>query len=192
MPTTAPTTAPTNTPTSVPRAAPSRSITPEEAAALANLVLLDDPGIGGDMEIVKIAARHYGEFLRPDGVPWSGWCEMFVGNVLGEAGVGHARYATALLDALSGPLYRGHAPAGSIVFFDQRSDPNGHVGIALGDGTMLSALGDGVVRSAYEGWPSYIGWRPIGTATAPPDPPFMVTPLLTPPEEDYPRMPAWP
>ncbi len=144
------------------------------------------------MAIARAAARHYGEQLRPDGVPWSGWCEMFVGNVLGEVGVGHPRYETAFVDALSSPLYRGHAPTGSLVFFDQRADPNGHVGIALGDGTMLSALGSGIVRSAYETWPSYVGWRPTGATTTAPGEAFILTPLLLPPDSDYPRFPPWP
>lgn len=153
-------------------------------------MLLDDPGIGGNMTIVHAAVRHFGEQSRPDGVSWAGWCEMYIGNVMDEAGIAHPRYATALLDAISGPLYRGHAPAGSIVYFDQRANPSGHVGIALGDGTMLSALDSGIVRSAYETWPSYLGWRPYGT-TAPPGDPFVVAPLLTNTESDFPRMPAW-
>ncbi len=174
-------------PTGTPAATPG----PEESAALANLVLLDDPGTGGNLTIVRAAARHFGEQVRPDGVPWVGWCEMYIGNVMDEAGIARARYATALLDAASGPLYRGRAPAGSVVFFDQRSDPNGHAGIALGDGTMLSALNNGIVRSMYENWPSYLGWRPYGT-TAPPGETFMIAPLLTPTVSDLPRMPAWP
>ncbi|MDQ2787991.1 MAG: NlpC/P60 family protein [Chloroflexota bacterium] len=182
-----PTTTPTGTPTGTPVVTPS----PEEIVALAHLVLRDDPGIGGNMAIVHAAARHFGEQNRPDGVSWAGWCEMYISNVMDEAGIAHSRYATALLDAISGPLYRGRAPAGSVVYFDQRANPNGHVGIALGDGTMLSALDTGIVRSAYENWPSYLGWRPYGT-TAPPDDTAVIAPLLTDTESDFPRMPAWP
>jgi hypothetical protein len=185
-PTASATGTPTSTPTGTPGANPA-------SAELANFVLLEDPGIGGNALIARTAVRHFGEFSRPDGVPWTGWCEMFVGNVLYEAGIPHPRYDTAILDALSGPLYRGHAPTGSLVYFDQRSDPNGHVGIALGDGTMLSALGNGIVRSAYEAWPSYVGWRPYGT-TAPPDQPFLLEPLLAPtaPQDAPLQMPPWP
>lgn len=43
-----------------------------------------------------------------------------------------------------------------------RADPNGRVGIARGDGTMLLALGGGIVRTAYEGSLWYSGWRPVG------------------------------
>ncbi len=188
QPTITPTGAPTGTPTGTPIVTPS----PEEVAALANVVVLDDPGIGGNMAVVRAAAHFFGAQARPDGIPWAGWCEMYVGNVLDEAGIPRPRYATALLDAIGGPLYRGRAPAGSVVYFDQRADPNGHVGIALGDGTMLSALENGIVRSAYEIWPSYLGWRPYGT-TAPPGETFVIAPLLTPPDDgDLPRMPAWP
>ncbi len=135
--------------------------------------ILDNPGIGGNAAIARAALRHYGEYYRPDGVPWVGWCEMFVDNVLTEAGVSRVRYESAILDAISGPLYRGDAPAGSLVFFDQRSSPYGHVGVALGDKTMLSALGGGVVRTSYTDWSSYLGWRPYGT-TAPDDAPITV------------------
>jgi len=122
------------------------------------------------------------------------WCEMFAGNVLAEVGIPHQRFETAILDAISGPLYRGRAPAGSLVFFDQRTNPNGHVGIALGDGTMLSALSGGIVWNAYESWPSYLGWRPYGV-TAPGDATFVLTPLLFPVESDdihLAEMPPWP
>lgn len=138
---------------------------------LSGLQILDNPGVGGNALIARTALRHYGEYYRPDGVPWVGWCEMFVGNVLAEAGIPHTRYASAIVDAISGPLYRGQAPAGSLIFFDQRSSPYGHVGIALGDGTMLSALGGGVVRTTYADWVSYLGWRPYGTP-APNDAPI--------------------
>lgn len=90
---------------------------------------------------------------------------MYIGNVMNEAGIVHPRFASAILDALSGPLYRGLAPAGSLVFFDQQANPYGHVGIAMGDGTMLSALGGGIVRTVYANWISYLGWRPYGTTT---------------------------
>lgn len=143
---------------------------------LSGLTLLDDPGIGGNTIIARTAVHHYGEFYRPDGVPWVGWCEMFVGDVLAESGIGHPRFETAMLDAISAPLYRGTAPAGSLVFFDQRASPYGHVGISLGDGTMLSALGGGIVRTAYN-WISYVGWRPYGAST-PATESFTVTPLL--------------
>jgi len=147
---------------------------------LSGLQILDDPGIGGNATIAHAALRHYGEYYRPDGVPWTGWCEMYIGNVMNEAGIVHPRYESAILDAISGPLYRGQAPAGSLVFFDQRANPYGHVGVALGDGTMLSALGGGIVRTTYTDWVSYLGWRPYGT-TAPAEEPLVITPLLNAP-----------
>ncbi len=145
---------------------------------LSGLQILDNPGIGGNALLARTALRHYGEYYRPDGVAWVGWCEMFVGNVLAEAGIPHTRYESAILDALGAPLYRGQAPAGSLVFFDQRSSPYGHVGIALGDGTMLSALGGGVVRTTYADWTSYLGWRPYGTS-APNEPPITVQSVIS-------------
>jgi hypothetical protein len=150
------------TPTDIPATAPPPSV---PTLDLSGLKILDDPGIGGNTLIARTALRHYGEYYRPDGVPWVGWCEMFAGDVLAEAGIAHARYASAIEDAIAAPLYRGSAPAGSLVFFDQRASPYGHVGISLGDGTMLSALGGGVVRTSYQDWTSYLGWRPYGTTT---------------------------
>lgn len=146
-------------PTNIPATPPPAAV---PTLGLSGLQLLDDPGIGGNTAIAHAALRHYGEYYRPDGVPWVGWCEMFVENILTEAGIAHSRYGSAILDAISGPIYRGNAPAGSLVFFDQRSSPYGHVGISLGDGTMLSALGGGVVRTTYGDWISYLGWRPFG------------------------------
>ncbi len=149
-------------PTNIPATPPPP---PGPTLGLSGLQILDNPGIGGNAAIARAALRYYGEYYRPDGVPWVGWCEMYIGNVMDEAGVVHPRFASAILDAISGPLYRGDAPAGSLVFFDQRSSPYGHVGIALGDKTMLSALGGGIVRTPYTDWSSYLGWRPYGTAT---------------------------
>jgi len=165
---------PTETPTRVPATPPP---VPVPTLDRSGLKILDDPGIGGNTAIARAALRHYGEYYRPDGVPWTGWCEMYIGNVMDEAGVVHPRFASAIIDAINGPLYRGQAPAGSLVFFDQRANPYGHVGIALGDGTMLSALGGGIVRTVYADWVSYLGWRPYGT-TAPAAEPLVITPLL--------------
>ncbi len=174
------------TPTNVPTTAPPPSV---PTLDLSGLKILDDPGIGGNALVARTALRHFGEFYRPDGVPWVGWCEMFAGDVLTEAGIAHARYASAILDAIDGPLYRGAAPAGSLIFFDQRSSPYGHVGISLGDGTMLSALGGGVVRTSYQDWLSYLGWRPYGTP-APTDASFTLRAYETAAIPDDPSL-AW-
>lgn len=179
-------------PTNVPATPPPP---PVPTLDLSGLQILDDPGIGGNALIARTALRHYGEFYRPDGAAWVGWCEMFVGDVLAEAGVPHARYASAILDAIDGPLYRGRAPAGSVVYFDQRASPYGHVGIALGDGTMLSALGGGIVRTTYEDWASYLGWRPYG-ATAPDEGPVTILQLAeaapaSPENDTPPDLPAY-
>jgi len=117
------------------------------------------PSSGGSNSIIRVAQRYLGAYRQPSGLPWAFWCEKFVGDVADGAGIPHYRYATALADAYSGPIYRGLAPAGSLVFFDQSWNYAGHVGIAMGDGTMISALGNGVVRTTYEGSSGYIGWR---------------------------------
>ncbi len=116
---------------------------------------------GGSNAIVSVAMRYLGAYRQPSGLPWSFWCEKFVGDVAQQAGVGHYRYATALADAYAGPLYHTRAPAGALVFFDTSWNYAGHVGIAMGDGTMVSALSNGIVRTAYEGSGGYLGWRPF-------------------------------
>ncbi len=118
------------------------------------------PSVGGSGGIVRVAQRYLGAYRQPSGLPWAFWCEKFIGDVADGAGVPHVRYPTALADAYSGPLYRGRAPAGSLVFFDASWNYAGHVGIAMGDGTMISALVNGVVRTTYEGSGGYMGWRP--------------------------------
>ncbi len=115
----------------------------------------------GSTGIVRVAQRYVGAYRQPSGLPWAFWCEKFVGDVADNAGVSHVRYSTALADAYSGPLYRGRAPAGALVFFDSSWNYAGHVGIAMGDGTMISALVNGVVRTTYEGSGGYMGWRPF-------------------------------
>jgi LysM repeat protein len=117
--------------------------------------------LSGSSLIASVAQRHLGEYRQPSGLPWAFWCEKFVGDVAAQAGVGHYRYATALADAYAGPLYHTRAPAGSLVFFDASWSYAGHVGIAMGDGTMISALSNGIVRTAYEGSSGYMGWRPF-------------------------------
>jgi len=118
-----------------------------------------EPNVGGSNAIVRVAQRYLGAYRQPSGLPWAFWCEKFVGDVADAAGMPHYRYATALADAYAGAIHRGLAPAGSLVFFDQSWNYAGHVGIAMGDGTMISALGNGVVRTTYEGASGYIGWR---------------------------------
>jgi LysM repeat protein len=115
----------------------------------------------GNARIISVAQRYVGQYRQPNGLPWAFWCEKFVGDVADQAGVGHYRFATAIADAYAGPLYRSLAPAGTLVFFDQSWNVAGHVGIAMGDGTMISALSNGVVRTAYAGASGYLGWRPF-------------------------------
>ena len=121
----------------------------------------DNYGSGTGNMVAGVAARYLGQYRQPSGLPWAFWCEKFVGDVADQAGIRHTRYPTAIADAYAGKLYRGRAPAGTLVFFDQSWNVAGHVGIAMGDGTMVSALGNGVVRTAYEGSSGYMGWRPF-------------------------------
>jgi len=140
-----------------------RTTTASGATTTTTITTGDNYGSGRSAggAVAGVAARYLGQYRQPSGLPWAFWCEKFVGDVADQSGVRHARYPTALADAYSGKLYRGRAPAGSLVFFDQSWNVAGHVGIAMGDGTMVSALTNGVVRTAYEGSSGYMGWRPF-------------------------------
>ncbi len=112
--------------------------------------------------VAGTASRYLGQYRQPSGVPWAGYCEKFVGDVAAASGVGITRYPTAISHAYAGPLLKGRAPAGTLVFFDTSWNSAGHVGIAMGDGTMVSALNGGIVHTSYERSGGYMGWRPTG------------------------------
>jgi hypothetical protein len=127
---------------------------------------------------------------------FNGWCLRFVAAAYGQS----TSYPTATIGANalgprdgSGPATL--APAGSLVWFnwvDPRDGVNyGHVGISLGNGTMINALdtvriepidGSTYWRSRYRGWtPAPTSWpgRP-GPVPVDPVPLPVTTPTPTP------------
>ncbi len=124
---------------------------------------------------------------------FKGWCLRFVAYAFGAT---HS-YPTATIGANAlGPRDATKpatfAPAGSLVWFhwfDRRDGVNyGHVGISLGDGTMINAVGTVRIepidspdwRARYRGWtPAPPSW-PGRAAPAPPDTaPPVTTPTTT-------------
>lgn len=138
---------------------------------------------------------------RIDSNKWNGECLRFVSNAFRQEDIaGESVYSTALNAARN--LYRfnqeqggwQHAPKGTLIFFDAKgNNPDGHIGIYLGDGkNIINAYGtvqeiaieDAMAKGdvgKYIGW-SYPpeAWRPetssetkptvstaIGTATDP-------------------------
>ena len=102
---------------------------------------------------------------------FKGWCLRFVAYAFGAT---HS-YPTATIGAndlgpRDGAKPATFAPAGSLVWFhwfDRRDGVNyGHVGISLGDGTMINAVGTVRIEpidSPY--WrPRYRGWTPAPPA----------------------------
>lgn len=78
---------------------------------------------------------------------WNGLCQQFVEAAYGAKGV----YASAAQAARGLVTHRGKqawrtAPPGALLYFapDETNDHNGHVGIALGNGRMISATPKGV------------------------------------------------
>jgi hypothetical protein len=124
---------------------------------------------------------------------FSGWCLRFVAAAYGQT----TSYATATIGANALGPRDGNgpatlAPAGSLVWFnwvDRRDGVNyGHVGISLGNGTMVNALdtvriepidGSKYWRSRYRGWtPAPVSWpgRPGPPPADTPTPPGTTPP----------------
>ncbi len=78
---------------------------------------------------------------------WNGLCEQFVKAAYGAKDV----YASAAQAARGLVTHRGKqarrtSPPGALLYFapDETNDHNGHVGIALGNGCMISATPKGM------------------------------------------------
>ena len=92
---------------------------------------------------------------------WDHYCLRFVGDCYARgAGASVHRYDTARQAAhsLHATSHRStNAPRGAWVFYD--STPNGHVGISLGNGTMINDYGGaGVKVMPISAGGHYIGW----------------------------------
>jgi hypothetical protein len=92
---------------------------------------------------------------------YNGLCELFVENAYGTA----SNYHTARLDyqaqkAAGRISMSTNIPAGALVFFDNKTaGVNGHVEIAVGDGTFITS--DAPVKRVNLKWGgTFLGWSP--------------------------------
>lgn len=100
---------------------------------------------------------------------WDHYCLRFVSDSYARgARASVRRYETArqAARALRASAHRSaNAPRGAWVFYD--STPNGHVGISLGDGTMINDYGGaGVKVMRIKSGGHYVGWAPPPVAPA--------------------------
>ena len=127
------------------------------------------------------AAINWGLAERYDAKqPYNGNCLAFVndayvkgaGITLTKQGLGSAPAAADYFKAAANA--EPPTPRGAWVFF--RNGANGHVGLSLGDGTMVHNPGWGVIVSSEKMNLPYIGWAypqanpPLGDTTDPPVP----------------------
>lgn len=77
---------------------------------------------------------------------YNGYCQKFVNHCFMNGGWGGVSFASAKLcgDALIINTNVSNVPRGAVVFFDSTDHNYGHIGISLGDGTMLHAGHKGV------------------------------------------------
>ena len=108
---------------------------------------------------------------------YNGLCLEFVANAYGASYSSpyDTAWHLALASTRQDPDDPSAAPPGALMFFDLSGSniPEGHVGISLGGGSMISALehapyvlitnvqADGYWRSVYRGW----AWPPSGWST---------------------------
>jgi hypothetical protein len=123
-------------------------------------------------DLASIAWSYVNQKRVPAGVPaswrvgqfWSGHCEAFVGWV--TAGPRGRKYKSAYLDYLDhrGRIHMGAPPRNTVVYWNPRiSQGNGHIGISLGGGQVVSTVGmlgdqKAIAKSGYHDFPNYLGW----------------------------------
>jgi cell wall-associated NlpC family hydrolase len=166
-------------PTGLPLAAPSVTRPPTSKAAPAAAT---SPGAGSKAQKALSWARS-----KVGSQEWNDLCERFVEQAYGTSGV----YPTAIDAAREVVKHKGYAslktaPAGALLYFtaDETNDNNGHAGIYLGNGRMISARPTGVTverldtpynRERFLGW----GTAPASFAARTSTPPAAAAPSAT-------------
>lgn len=120
----------------------------------------------GNNAVVKEAFTQLGQTMSGNydsangNHPWDMYCEAFVEAVGQHVGYARHFYGSAQNHADSISLRGGTAPAGASAFWHW--DTDGHVSIAIGDGTYIGTSGSGVTVQGPGG--PYLGWAPPGVA----------------------------
>ncbi len=100
---------------------------------------------------------------RTGSTAWEGWCERFVANAYGRSSAGFASAKAHWNDAVASG--RAHTdrnpPRGALVFWNTwyQGANYGHVGISLGNGTVIATSVNGRVGTTSIGhFSAYLGW----------------------------------
>jgi tape measure domain-containing protein len=129
------------------------------------------PG-GGSNDVLADATKYLGSraFLDANGMTY---CEGFLDTIREDFGIGRKGFGSAIehAQAVLDQLQSGPASAGDEAFFANVNgatgwSPYGHTGVAVGDGTYISALGSGITHNVgnWEANPGYLGHAPIALA----------------------------
>jgi dihydroneopterin aldolase len=129
-------------------------------------------GGAGNNDVLADAIKYLGSraFLDANGMTY---CEGFLDTIRQDFGFARKGYGSAIehATAVLGQLQGGPAPAGDEGFFANVRGATGwsqygHTGVAVGDGTYISALGSGITHNQgdWESNPGYLGHGPISLA----------------------------
>ena len=93
---------------------------------------------------------------------WAYWCLAYTESTHRNMGLTVQAMPNAVTSGRSHNLSPGRAPLGAVVYFDESFYfPDGHVGISMGDGTLLGTVTDGTgvgYRTWNENTTGYMGW----------------------------------
>ena len=98
---------------------------------------------------------------------YTNYCQKFVNHCFIQGGFSNVSFESAKKCANALTISTDiNAPRGAVVFFDSKSSPYGHIGISLGDGTMIHAGHKGVEITRFTNasylaeyyWLTYTGW----------------------------------
>ena len=103
---------------------------------------------------------------------WAGHCYRYVRDAFHAAGLS-LPMAPSAADAARWYRARGQMksdgapPRGAVIFYDNKTTARGHVGISLGSGAIVHAIGSVVVSNNYRSLPGGANLTLIGYVTAP-------------------------
>jgi hypothetical protein len=116
--------------------------------------------MNGQARVPTAIARHF-----DIGPYWSGFCEAFVGYA--TSGLAGRGYPSAMADyrwhLQRGLIHQGVPPIGAVVYWDPGHSADGHIGISIGNGQVISTVGYfgdhlPIKTNRYTAFPPYLGW----------------------------------
>lgn len=122
------------------------------------------PAVGAgarERNAVAWAISQIGQSHQPDGKPWDGWCDRFVGNAYGKTNSGyHTAYQHWQRLQARGLTHPGdrQVPYGALAFYGPvDKNPAGHVQISIGNGGFVST-GKTIHEAGINEAGNYLGW----------------------------------